>query len=75
MLKRVIAEMGGNPEILISPRKPDEVQSVDGLPAAISNISTAIQGKGNIRMFMAYVDDFIDDVGASRALNGVPALS
>jgi hypothetical protein len=64
-----IAEMGGNPDILITPRKPDEIQSVDGLPAALSNITSAIHSKGHIRMFMAYVDDFIDDVSATRALN------
>jgi hypothetical protein len=64
-----ISQMGGNPDILISPRKPDEIQSVDGLPAAISNISSSIHGKGRIRMFMAYIDDFIDEVTATRALN------
>lgn len=62
-------EWGGNPNTLISPRKPDEIQSVDGLPAAISNITSAIHGKSKIRMFMTYVDDFIDEVTANRALN------
>ncbi len=64
-----IKQMGGNPELLVSPRKPDEIQSVDGLPAAISNITSSVHGKGTIRMVMAYVDDFIDGVGPGPALN------
>ncbi len=64
-----IRQMGGNPDLLISPRKPDEVQSVDGLPATISNITSSVHSKGSIRMFMAYVDDFIDGVGHAPALN------
>lgn len=64
-----IKQMGGNPDLLISPRKPDEIQSVDGLPAAISNITSALHGKGTIRMVLAYVDDFIDGVGPIPALN------
>ncbi len=64
-----IKQMGANPNLLISPRKPDEIQSIDGLPAAISNITSSIHGKGTIRMVMAYVDDFIDGTGPSAALN------
>lgn len=64
-----IKQMGGNPNLLVSPRKPDEMQSIDGLPAAISNITAPIHGKGTIRMVMAYVDDFIDGVGPTQALN------
>jgi hypothetical protein len=64
-----LRQMGGNPDLLISPRKPDEIQSVDGLPAAISNITSALHGKGTIRMVLAYVDDFIDGVGPIPALN------
>jgi hypothetical protein len=64
-----LRQMGGNPDLLISPRKPDEIQSVDGLPAAISNITSALHGKGTIRMVLAYVDDFIDGVGPTPALN------
>ncbi len=64
-----IQKMGGNPNLLVSPRKPDEIQSVDGLPAAISNITSSLHGKGSIRMIFAYVDDFIDGVGPTPALN------
>ncbi|MFX1491033.1 MAG: hypothetical protein ACFFBU_02125 [Promethearchaeota archaeon] len=61
-------DIGGNPDLLISPRKPDDIQSVDGLPATISNITSEIHGKVRIRLLMVYVDDFIDDVGPTRAL-------
>jgi len=64
-----IKQMGGDPNLLVSPRKPDEIQSVDGLPAALSNITSSVHGKGTIRMVMAYVDDFIDGVGPDPALN------
>ncbi|MFX1576558.1 MAG: hypothetical protein ACFFCF_05250 [Promethearchaeota archaeon] len=64
-----IEKMGGNPNLLVSPRKPDEIQSIDGLPAAISNITSTLHGKGTIRMMLAYVDDFIDGVGPTPALN------
>ncbi|MFX0168231.1 MAG: hypothetical protein ACFE89_02640 [Candidatus Hodarchaeota archaeon] len=64
-----IKEMGGNPNLLISPRKPEEIQSVDGLPAAINNIISEIQSPENIRMVLVYADDFIDGVGPTRALN------
>ncbi|MFX1564446.1 MAG: hypothetical protein ACFFCH_00480 [Promethearchaeota archaeon] len=64
-----IQKMGGNPNLLVSPRKPDEIQSIDGLPAAISNITSSLHGKGTVRMVLAYVDDFIDGVGPTPALN------
>jgi len=64
-----IQEMGGNPTLLISPRKPEEIQSVDGFPAAANNIISDIPNDGRIRMVLAYVDDFIDSVGPTRALN------
>jgi hypothetical protein len=64
-----IRQSGGNPDILISPRKPDDLQSVEGLPAALNEAITPIQGKGTARMLMAYVDDFVDGVGAQAALN------
>ena len=67
--KERIRQTGGNPDILISPRKPDDLQSVDGLPAALNEVITPIQGKGTARMLMAYVDDFVDGVGAQAALN------
>jgi hypothetical protein len=61
--------MGGNPEGLIVPRKPDDLQSVEGLPAAIQKIIGPLHGKQKVRMFLAYVDDFIDAVGPSKARN------
>jgi hypothetical protein len=64
-----IKGMGGNPNLLVSPRKPDEIHSVDGLPASISNITSSLHGKGTIRMVLAYVDDFIDGVGPQPALD------
>lgn len=64
-----IRELGGNPELIISPRKPDELQSIDGLPAAINNVTAPVHGKGSVRTVIAYVDDFIDGVGPQPALN------
>ncbi len=64
-----IKQLGGNPDVIISPSKPDDLQSVDGLPAAIQNISSAIHGKGTLRMIFAYVDDFVDGVGPHATLN------
>jgi hypothetical protein len=67
--KERIKQSGGNPDILISPRKPEDLQSVDGLPAALNEVITPVQGKGTVRMLMGYVDDFVDGVGAQAALN------
>jgi len=63
-----LKQLGADPGILIMPRKPDELQSVDGLPAAINRITNQIHGTGTIRMMLAYVDDFIDEVGPQAAL-------
>ncbi|MFX1564303.1 MAG: hypothetical protein ACFFDP_13450 [Promethearchaeota archaeon] len=63
-----LKQLGGKPGILIMPRKPNELQSVEGLPAAINKITNQIHGKGNIRLLMAYVDDFVDEVGPQAAL-------
>ncbi len=62
-----LEQMGGNPQGLIVPRKPDDLQSVDGLPAAIQKIIKPLHGKQKVRMFLAYVDDFIDGVGPHAA--------
>ena len=64
-----IQEMGANPDLLISPRKPEEIQSVDGFPAAANKIISDVPNDGRLRMVLAYVDDFIDSVGPTRALN------
>lgn len=61
--------MGGNPEGLVVPRKPDDLQSVEGLPAAIQKVIAPLHGKQKVRIFMAYVDDFIDAVGPNKARN------
>ena len=57
-----------DPEILITPQKPDDLQSVDGLPAAVERVMSRLHGVGTIRMLMAYVDDFIDGVGCQPGL-------
>ena len=62
-------EMGGDPVSLVVPRKPDDLQSVEGLPAAIQKIISPLHGKQTVRMFLAYVDDFIDGVGPQKARN------
>jgi hypothetical protein len=63
-----LMNLGGDPGVLIMPRKPDELQSVEGLPAAINRVSNEIHGKGTMRTMMAYVDDFVDEVGYQDAL-------
>ncbi len=61
--------MGSNSQGLIVPRKPDDLQSVEGLPAAIQKIIGPLHGKQKVRMFLAYIDDFIDAVGPNKARN------
>lgn len=62
-------EWGLNPELINSLRKPDELQSVDGLPAAINNVISPVHGENTVRAILAYLDDFIDGVGPQQALN------
>ena len=64
-----IQEMGGNPNLLISPQKPEDIQSVEGFPAAVEQVTSGVPMDGRIRMVLAYVDDFIDGVGPTRGLN------
>ena len=70
-----LKEIGGNPDILITPRKPEDLQSVEGLPAAVSNVITPIHGKGTVRMLLSYVDDFVDSVGHQKAMNYLRRLT